>query len=211
MKHENSEAEIDSGVRRADREAIGALFDQEANGLFHSINSQQHACLTAEDIDEIVSDAFSALLKRVRNGVSDDFNPRWYLQWIANKRVISRIRSTYSPKSALQQTSAYDPSDLVDANNQSPDSRLLTAERICSLDAAMKTLTEREMCAVEWWRNHEPPDWAAFEATTAIPAKTGRKLFTEAKAKLKRALTEPAEQIEMKGGTAHDSRKRQTA
>lgn len=128
-----SKIEIDTGVRRGDRDAFGALFDQEADGLFHSIQSQGHTCLVAEDIDEIISDAFRALLMRVRKGVLDDFNPRWYLKWIINKRVISRIRAADGPKSALQRTSPDDPIDPLDSDAESPDHRLLTEERVVAL------------------------------------------------------------------------------
>lgn len=203
--------EIDARVRQGHRDAFGALFDQEADGLFRSIQSQGNTCLTAEDIDEIISDAFRALLVRVRKGVAGDFKPRWYLRWIAHRRVISRIRAADGPKSAVQRTSSVDPIDPLDPDAETPDHRLLTEERVSALDAAMMTLSDRESCSVDWWKNHDPPDWALFEATTGIPAKAGRKLFTSAKAKLKNALAESIEQDELKGGAANDKRKRQTA
>ena len=206
-----SRTEIDVGVRQRSRNAFGLLFDQEANGLFHAIQSQGHSCLTAEDIDEIVSDAFRSLWKRLEGPITDDFNSCWYLRWIANKRVISRIRAADGPKAALQRTSLGDPRDPPDTNALPPDHGLLTKECIIALDAAMMALTEREFSAIEWYRDHNPPDWASFEAATGIPAKTGRKLAVGAKVKLKHALDNSEDKTKEKGGGAHGTRKRHTA
>lgn len=200
-----------NGLIARDPDALRAFIKLEHNRLFQWIRSQRHRCLTDEDIDEIVAQSFHEVWQKTAQPVAEDFNLRIYLRMRANWHVRSRVREWDKPKARLNRTVGQLPPERADPKGRSPYEQLITSERLEKLDTAIAMLSDAEREVIQWARDHDPPDWDSFEKSTGIPAKTGRKRASIARAKLKKALKRYEGDAEKKGGSDNVQHERQTA